>query len=106
MCTTELVMHIPKTAGLTLRAFLEACYPPGQVLGFYREWIEGDAEQHRELNDPNVRLVIGHFSYGVHHSISAQCRYSTFLRNPVAQVVSHFNYLARSEVPEHVRMMR
>jgi hypothetical protein len=92
---TLFFMHIPKTAGSTLR----------QV--FTRQFDEHDI--HQVYDGPSIaaygersdrdrfRLVIGHFPFGVHQGQNQPCRYATMFRHPVHQVLSHYNHLASEQ---------
>lgn len=90
-----LIMHIPKTAGTSLRRVAERHYERSQLIGIYpgsTEQIEAFAARGRM-----PLAVIGHFRFGFHERLPAGGRYVTFLRDPVGQVVSHFNFLAAGE---------
>jgi hypothetical protein len=39
-----------------------------------------------------LALVNGHFTYGIHAAFGAPCRYLTFLREPVARVISLYHH--------------
>jgi len=88
-------IHIPKTAGGTVRAMLRAGSVPtidtGNFLSFPERtkrklarklvagrWADGD-------------VAIGHVPYGTYHAhLPPGIRYMTFLREPVDRVISHF----------------
>jgi competence ComEA-like helix-hairpin-helix protein len=107
-----LFLHIPKTAGTTLKTLIYANYAeqhvsaelPGaapRVEPVYTFWTAGDdgfsiedalapppAHLLKALRDPAVRAVIGHFGFGLHRFVSRPSTYITVLREPVARVVS------------------
>jgi Sulfotransferase family len=95
-----LFMHIAKTAGTAFREAMlqnyrqsEVAYlypdPPGFLpinLGLF------PLEQRRR-----VRLVIGHFQYGVHQFFPQEYRYVTIVRNPISRVISHYEYFCECQ---------
>lgn len=83
------IMHIPKTAGMSLQALVRRRYKkPGQLeLVYDQEKVDSGFEDQDEL-----KLVMGHFRYGYHKISKRPAKYFTFLRDPIEQVVSHYNY--------------
>jgi hypothetical protein len=91
-------MHIPKTAGTTLRWVAERQYPATEFETLYP--CHGP-QITTFLTRPSLpAAVIGHFRFGLHTRLQAECRYLTFLRDPVDQVVSHFNYIVAGIDPD------
>ncbi|MEF3312888.1 sulfotransferase family 2 domain-containing protein [Paenibacillus sp. GYB004] len=87
-----IVMHIPKTAGSTMRTFILDQYEPGQVYRSYREY--GYGKQDRLT--AQTRCIIGHDPFGTHHQqLTKPYTYATMLRDPVERVLSEFYYLKR-----------
>jgi len=94
--TALLFMHIPKTAGTSMRLLLEQFFtkkqrvylyggePPGITLEAFRD-LPTDEKEH-------VRLVYGHFRFGVHEWLPQKARYVTMLRDPVDRVVSLYYF--------------
>ena len=81
-----LFLHIPKTAGTTLRSIVDQNLGPVNVLTYYNQ-------NSRQLQDnldayltfkPNFRAIIGHFRFGFHKLLNRPSTYITFLRHPVA----------------------
>ena len=86
-------IHIPKTAGTTLRSIVDLQYGRKNVLTYYNQ---NSSQLIDNLNDllivhPYYQALIGHFSYGLHSSITRKSRYVTFLRNPKALSISTYN---------------
>jgi hypothetical protein len=96
-----LIMHIPKTAGTTLRWVAGLQYPPGGLHPLY----PGDGPQIDALaadaRSGLPRAVIGHFRFGLHARMPAAAGYVAFVRDPVDRVVSHFNYLVGAGDPDN-----
>ena len=92
-------LHVPKTAGWTLRGVLRYKYP-SEILFlddvFDPLWgIEQIPLEDRE----RARVATGHVFYGVHEHIPQPSDYITVLRDPIARVVSMYNHILRR--PEH-----
>lgn len=104
-----LFVHIPKTAGQTVEAALRWRYrnSPGAVL-HYSALTEPLEEVERiPLEDrARARVIGGPFYYGLHRYIPQRCNYATILREPVARVVSLYNYVRRTkDHPLHVKVV-
>jgi hypothetical protein len=94
---TLILVHIPKTAGTTLAIILLDWF--GKDAGrAVSGWHEGRAAFSAEPVESRVspRVVYGHQAFGLHEHIPKPCEYLTFLRDPVARVISHY-YHVRSE---------
>jgi hypothetical protein len=105
-------VHLPKTAGLSFRAALEEHY--GERFAFdYGDYplAHAPAERHRKalqaaLESPvrdlgGIGCIHGHF-LPVKYLLLADrldCRFVTWMREPVARLVSHFHYWQRSYDP-------
>ncbi len=85
-------MHIPKTAGMTLRVFLGNQYPFSQIMPA-NDWLQllqidiGRIEEYY--------LFQGHFSCGIFDILPEDVRPIVFLRDPVARTISHLRHLRR-----------
>jgi hypothetical protein len=102
-----LFLHIPKTAGTTLK---HCIYEHHSVPGPSDDWFhEGvyyfpygfhKARRPRftprvraELARDDLRAVVGHFWYGVHDLVPQPSFYVTLLREPVDRVVSLYHHI-------------
>lgn len=117
MNQTLLFLHIPKSAGTTLASCLtdnyynkdysEAKTFPYENLqkfyegdifyypqGFYKDPLKTLPDHLISiLNQPNLRVVTGHFSYGIHNYVQSESKYVTMLRDPVERVISLYYHL-------------
>ena len=101
-------MHIPKTGGTTLYPSLQWNYPPHQTLHIDIP----KNELHRMEGIPlesrsSLRLLHGHFAYGIHKYIPRSCQYVTVLREPIARVMSAYKQILKRPGHEyHERVVR
>jgi hypothetical protein len=95
--TQDIFLHIPKTAGSSIRTLLKQNYAADETVGF-----SGDPQQMRWYAGRPVefkqryRLVHGHVSYGVHRGVSSY-RYFTLFRDPIDRHFSDYFFLKRYE---------
>jgi hypothetical protein len=96
---TLVFVHIPKTAGSTLNAVIDANYNASaiaQVESPVRKGVEDlialPADRQR-----GIRVVRGHGTMGMHASWGGACAYITLLRDPVDRVVSQFHFIKESK---------
>lgn len=93
-------LHIPKTAGTTLNAVLEANFPPESVLSVYDKASQQRMESLTAEEFQALRLIQGHvFVRDFEQFFSQPLTAFTMLREPVARVVSEYDFLR--SWPEH-----
>jgi hypothetical protein len=92
-------IHIPKTAGTSLRTLLYSNIEERAIVSAYA----GDKVFNDLYQNPSKyqhkSYFIGHFNYGIHKILSfdpAECRYITFLRHPLERVISLYKHFARN----------
>lgn len=93
-------LHMPRTAGWTLFLALKADGGLGKIfkLGGQNDGTElGIDDFPANAGEEDFDAYYGHFSFGVHASISPSCRYVTVVREPVDRVLSYIEYLATRE---------
>ncbi|MDM8564354.1 sulfotransferase family 2 domain-containing protein [Candidatus Halobeggiatoa sp. HSG11] len=88
-------LHIPKTAGTSLRDIVEKEYPE-KCLSVYPPWPYQPEVLAEEIKArlPSVKVLYGHVLFGLHHHLNIDAQYITFLRNPIERVNSFFNHSA------------
>ncbi len=92
-------LHLPKTAGTTLKAVLRYKHPTSTlVLENTSDPFGGIADVPAEARR-RARVVTGHVHYGVHELIPQPCDHITVLREPVSRVVSMYGHARRH--PKH-----
>jgi sulfotransferase famil protein len=96
--TCTLFFHIPKAAGNTIKDLLARLYPAEQVYRIDGERIRASnqaLETWPVERRAQLRVVMGHMAFGIHHRLPQPSRYFTILREPVSRLVSHY-YFVRS----------
>jgi hypothetical protein len=97
------LLHIPKTAGTSLRAamrdhYREALCPAAMWDDFYRE---------PALRTGYYRAYCGHFGIGLATYLGRKLRVVTVLRDPLARTISHFHEVRRTTThPLHHHVIR
>ena len=74
--STVIFLHIPKTAGTTMHSIFEKLYPPGALYSTYpANHPHGSLEAYEAFppeRKAQIRVLLGHFSYGVHDLVPGQ----------------------------------
>jgi hypothetical protein len=99
---TLLFMHIPKTAGTTLRKTIVKNYKRSEVAYLYPDPPGFPVRNLRDLplsQRAQFRLVVGHFQYGIHNEVPNESSYFTVVRDPIARVWSHYQFLIDVQDP-------
>lgn len=88
-------LHLPKTAGTTFHQVLEREFPDRRhFCAFGNGFKQLNGLRHLSQDQINaIDIVRGHVNYGIHRYFTRPCRYITFLRDPVARIVSHYAYI-------------
>jgi hypothetical protein len=96
-------MHIPKTAGTTLRSIVDAQYGSKRVLTYYNQTSSALLDNLAPyLATKPFEAMIGHFPFGVHRAAPDGYRYYTFLREPEPLVMSTYDELIKAAGPTAV----
>ena len=104
------LLHIPKTAGMSLATILQRHYgaafvggrgegrrapPDKRAPNVFSRFDQVDARLRSISATPGVRAVSGHITFGLHDRLPADARYITVLRDPVERTLSQYYYLVR-----------
>jgi hypothetical protein len=107
-------LHIPKAGGKTIQDVLYSIYADGNdvpeesdclVNGVYWYPLGFEADSYSVprgdvfaalAGRDDIRVVSGHFPFGIHEIIPRQYHYVTVLREPVARVNSLYHHVRRS----------
>ncbi len=95
---TIIFLHIPKTAGATLRQFIDQNYDRSRVFDVLQrsrtspEALAAMPEDEKR----RIQLIYGHFYFGLHDSLPQRTTYLTMLRDPVNRVLSHYYYVIKT----------
>ncbi len=88
-------IHIPKTAGTSLRNLIEQEYPGKKCLRlYYPAPYKPAVIKEIQSKLPAAKVLYGHTSFGIHKRLGIQGQYITFLRNPIDRVISFYNHNA------------
>lgn len=90
-------LHIPKTAGMSLRHIIARQYigQPIYVFGSdNRRELQAFMAMSQAERDA-YPCIMGHIRYGVHHLWSDPATYITMLRDPVERTISNYYYIQR-----------
>lgn len=88
-------LHIPKTAGTTLRSIFMKQYQGQELLLCYNNAKKWRMELKNPAKLRHVKAIAGHFPFGIHRSIPRKFTYITMLRDPVERVVSLYQHFQR-----------
>lgn len=105
---TVFFLHLPKTAGTTMRRVLDREYRAARRYEIGED-VTGDIRTFRsrawsESSAPN--LVQGHMSYGLHEFVPGPATYVTLLREPLRRALSDYHYVTSTPghpIHEHVK---
>lgn len=98
---TIVFYHLPKTAGTTLDTIIRQNYRNSEVvtqsidthafLAEFKEWPLAKRQQ--------IRLLHGHFPFGIHDLLPQPTRYFAILRDPIERTISYYYHAKRD--PHH-----
>ena len=99
---TLIFPHIPKNAGRTFESILERQYAAGDIYDIYGygNSIPRAVDRLNKLSEGDkrkIKLIKGHYQFGLHKLLPQNASYITFLRDPVRRVISHYNYVLRDK---------
>ncbi len=86
-----LFLHIPKTAGTSLRGFLEGLYPESRC---FKKWFTDSLLKSPPWELVESYFIAGHYPASILDWLPAnEFRMITFVREPIGRSTSHFNHL-------------
>jgi hypothetical protein len=88
-------LHLPKAAGSTLARIIERQYGQENVLKLYDSFYGEEIAALPPEGRTNLRVLMGHFYFGVHDYLDKPATYITILRDPVSRIISHYLYVRR-----------
>jgi hypothetical protein len=94
-------IHIPKTAGSTLRPIMDRHYPRPVICKL--DFLPRDLDAFLRLPEQarsRIRVMQGHFPFGLHKHLSVPADYLTILRDPVNRIISMYYWIHGNQ--EHV----
>ena len=96
-------IHIPKTAGTSLRLLLESNYKENERRAIYSH-KDLDGQLASALNDPKVKCIYGHFPL---RPVIAESNATvvTLFREPFARSMSHYNHYSKRMNEKHAQLM-
>src|SRR6185312_11961399 len=97
-------LHIPKTAGTSLRELLSSRFAPAEILAFERE-DSPERRQEKLTRIDRYPFVHGHVPYALADRFARRPFVATILRDPLERAVSAFHYM-QGQVPGLVSAAR
>jgi hypothetical protein len=94
-------LHLPKTGGSTLHAYLERQYNLENTFTIkVVNKNELNTQEFISLNDSErkkIKLLKGHMNFGLHKYLYGESKYMTFLRKPEERIISFYYYALNSK---------
>lgn len=96
-----LFLHIPKTAGTTLKGIITRQYPGERLYVIGQDVIGSIARfRTRAVSDyARTNIIQGHMSFGLHRFMHPPFSYITILRDPIGRSISDYAFV--TSTPQH-----
>lgn len=99
-------VHIPRTAGTSIRIYAERHLSKEQILPIYGQEIEHPTSALGRVNLSEIKLIRGHFSTAIKSALPLNAKFFTIVREPVERVYSLYKYIRRDgKHPLHDEVM-
>lgn len=88
-------LHLPKAGGTTLRHVFYDQYKylkKGELYTINRTKETPDFLNLPQKEKDKIKVLVGHFPFGLHEHLRGDFKYVTMLRDPKARVISAYNY--------------
>lgn len=92
-------LHLPKNGGSTILSILNRIYKSSNIFSITWTGTKGNIDEFRNLpqdKKDKIKLLRGHFSYGLHKEFTKEATYFSFIRNPEERILSFYTYVKRS----------
>lgn len=89
-------IHMPKTGGSTLTGVIKNQFSSSEILAYYHNQDEIQNKL-KQVNMDDLKIIHGHYFFGIHEFIDRPFSYFTILRHPVERVISLYYYLKNIE---------
>lgn len=88
-------IHMPKSGGSTMGQILQSQYEINEVLSYHH--TEDLSKKKALIDCDSIKVVQGHYFFGLHKYFHRPFSYFTILRDPIDRVVSLYYYLRSTE---------
>jgi len=105
-------MHIPKTAGTSLRTLMRPHYDATEFAEIYANQFNLISPNRTFIDElkkkkGRLRVVFGHFSFGAHRLLDEpDAKYFTLLRDPIRRAVSLLGHISRDPNSRYYRLIQ
>lgn len=90
-------LHLTRTGGSTLRIIIQNQFPADVSFRIKGDFIEESLRSFYNFSQQQrdgVRFFTGHMPFGMHKYFSLPCDYITLLRDPIAKVISEYQFMS------------